>query len=124
MIDFFAPVREDFLRGETPPCHGAALEPRSSCDFAARSGRAGVFTRARAMGLEGIVWKRAAWCAHWSGNCRSRTEAKNPSFARLALHEKRARITARRKASAFAPGKTTTRKALLRHGRGRRYHIG
>lgn len=82
-----------------------------------------MFARARAMGLEEIVLKRVG-SAYWSGNCRSRTEAKNPSFARLALHEKRARITARRKASAFAPGKTTARKALLRHGRGRRYHIG
>ena len=36
------------------------------------------------MGLEGIVLKRVG-SAYWSGNCRSRTEAKNPSFARLAL---------------------------------------
>ena len=41
------------------------------------------------MGLEGIVLKRVG-SAYWSGNCRSRAEAKNPSFARLALHEKRA----------------------------------
>ena len=82
-----------------------------------------VLAKACELGLEGIVLKRVG-SAYWSGNCRGRTEAKNPSFARLAPHEKRARVTARRKASAFAPGKTTARKALLRRGRGRRYHIG
>ena len=63
--------------------------------------------------FEGIVSKRVG-SAYWSGKCRNWTKAKNPSLARLALHEKRARIAARRKASAFAPGKTTARKALLR----------
>ena len=87
-------------------------------------GQGAPFVRAREMGLEGIVSKRVG-SAYWSGNCRNCTRAKNPSFARLALHEKRGvNIAARRKASAFAPGKTTARKALLRHGRGRRYHIG
>ena len=46
-----------------------------------------MFARARAMGLEGIVLKRVG-SAYWSGNCRNWTKA-NPSFTRLALHEKR-----------------------------------
>jgi hypothetical protein len=40
------------------------------------------------MGLEGIVSKRVG-SAYWNGNCRNWTRAKNPGFARLALHEKR-----------------------------------
>ena len=53
-----------------------------------RPGRAGVFARACEMGLEGIVSKRVG-SAYWSGDCRNWTKAKNPSFTRLALHEKR-----------------------------------
>ena len=77
VIDFFAPVREGLSDGRDPALHGAALnqvEPRLCGQE-----RAGVFARARAMGLEGIVLKRVG-SAYWSGNCRSRTEAKNPSF--------------------------------------------
>src|SRR5271165_1127958 len=47
-----------------------------------------VFAKACKLGLEGIVSKRAG-SRYWSGNCRNWTKAKNPSFARLALHEKR-----------------------------------
>jgi len=46
-----------------------------------------VFARACEIGLEGIVSKRVG-SAYWSGNCRNWTKA-NPSFTRLALHEKR-----------------------------------
>jgi hypothetical protein len=47
-----------------------------------------VFAKACELGLEGIVSKRVG-SAYRSGNCRNWTKAKNPSFARLALHEKR-----------------------------------
>ena len=46
-----------------------------------------MFARACEIGLEGIVSKRVG-SAYWSGNCRNWTKA-NPSFTRLALHEKR-----------------------------------
>jgi hypothetical protein len=51
-------------------------------------GQGGTVHQGARTDLDGIVSKRLG-SAYWSDNCRNWTKAKDPSFARLALHEKR-----------------------------------
>jgi hypothetical protein len=79
------------------------LRPRARC----------VFARGVRNGPRREIVSKRVGSAYWSGNCRNWTKAKNPSCARLALHEKRGVNSGPAESISFRTGQKLQRERLF-----------